>query len=344
MFAMVACKKDTITIPESNDPIFRLDGTFGSDAISIVAGDNDGFMYTMTDTENGVEIVSGKLLDNTIGVELGIFNGGLNNSTEEFNENMSLTPVFSSHYGYPIASLSKDLFINAAYIENIEWVVDGGQPVLDSVQITEPGKYEVCAHIMYNNSMAPKTLCNQVIVGYNQYQNESINFDVNSAQGGASTWIDNSQGTIDFVDWYYNDSFYIRADSCFKNLGSQMYKLTAVVNYTNGVVQTKNMLIDGGVTGSTIEDFTLFEDNALSIIQDYNIRVKVNSNGLVYRSDFTENGSSIVEISSVELYGLNDQGNKVYKVEAAVQCNVSNTPGGNSIPLEFNTSFGFEIK
>ena len=344
ILAVSACKKDQMIIPESNDPVFRLDGTFGSENISVIAGDNNGFMYTMTDMENGVEVVSGRLADDLVSVELGIFNGGLNNSNEEFHASMSLTPVFSEFHGYTIASLSKNLFVNSASIENIEWVIDDGQPIMDSVDILEPGKYKVCAYIMYNNSMAPKTLCNEVIIGYNQYQNESINFEISTGAGGAATWINNDQGTVEYVDWFYDGVFYVRADSCFKTLGNQMYELTAEVHYANSVVQTKNMLVDGGVNGGTIEDFTIFEDNALSIIQDYNIRVKVNSNGVIYRSDYSENNSSVVEITSVELYGTNSQGNQVYKVVASVNCNVSNNQGGNTIPLSFNTSFGFEVK
>jgi len=344
IFAFSACKKDQMIIPESNDPVFRLDGTFGSENISVVAGDNNGFMHTMTEMENGVEVVSGRLADDAVSIELGIYHGGLNNLNEAFDASMSLTPIFSEYHGYTLATLSKNQFVNSANISNIEWVIDDGQPIMDSVEIKEPGKYNVCAHIIYNNGMSPQTLCNEVIVGYNRYQNESINFENNVGLGGASTWINNELGTVEYVDWYYNGEFYVRADSCFNNLGNQMYELTAEVHYTNSVIQRKSMLVDGGANGATIEDFTIFEDNALNIIQDYNIRVKINNNGSIYRSDYADNSSSVVEITSVELYGTNNQGKQVYKVLASVSCNVSSDQGANQIPLIFNTSFGFEVK
>ena len=344
LLAFNSCNKSPIEIPESNDPIFRIDGSFGSENMSVVAGDNNGYMYTMTSIKNGVEVVSGRLADDAISIELGIFNGGLNNTSEEFDANMNLTPTFSEHYDYTIGTLSKNNFINSSNIESVEWIIDGGSPVMDSIHIYEAGKYNVCATVTYVNTQEVVQLCNEVIIGYNRYQNEPINFDINTGVGGASAWMNNSQGTIEYVDWYYDGMFYTRADSCFKALNSQVYSLSAEVHYTNGVIQTKNMKVDGGVSGRTLEDFTIFEDASLNILQDYNIKVNVVKAGVVYQSEFAVNDASSVEITDVGLYGLNDQGNKVYKVNAVISCSVSDVFGGTSIPLSFSTTFGFEVK
>jgi len=342
--AFSSCQKSQIEIPESNDPIFRIDGSFGSENISIVAGDNNGFMYTMTSVVNGVDVVSGRLKDDAISIELGIYNGGINKMNEEFDANMSLTPMFSEHYDFAIATLSKDLFINAANIESIEWIIDGGPPIMNSVEIYEPGRYSVCATVKFNNTQQPVNLCNEVIIGYNRYQNEAINFNIDAGVGGASTWINNELGTIEYVDWFYDGSFYLRGDSCFKALDNQMHELVAEVHYNNGVIQLKNMRIDGSVSGRTLEDFTMFEDASMDFLQDYNIKVNVIKAGVSFYSEFANNETSEVEITNVELYGLNDQGNQVYKVNGMVSCSVSDTFGGNTIPLSFSTVFGFEVK
>lgn len=343
-FLLNACSKDPVAMPESNDPIFRVDGTFGGETISIVAGDNNGFMHTMTNIENGVEVVSGRLEDDALTIELGIYNGGLNNSSEVFDESMNVTPQFSKKYNDPIATLSKDLLINSDFISYVNWSVDGGASILDSVHIHEPGKYNVCATVHYLNGSSPVNLCNEVIIGYNRYENKHINFEVNTSSSSASAWIDNFQGSIDYVDWYYDDVFYVRADSCYKQVTNQLYNLRAEVHYANGVVQTKNMVVDGSVSGRTVEDFTLFEEVSENIMQDYNLKIALVKNGVEYYSHLADNSASEVVITSLELYGLNGQGNQVYKVEANVTCEVSDLNGSNAIPLSFTTSFGFEVK
>ena len=59
LLVMVSCKKDKIEIPESNEPVFRVYGTFDGDSLTLIAGDDGAYMHTMTKLENGVNIFTG---------------------------------------------------------------------------------------------------------------------------------------------------------------------------------------------------------------------------------------------------------------------------------------------
>ncbi len=95
LLALTSCKKNKVEIPESNDPVFRADGTFGSNTFSIIAGDDDVYMHTMTMLEQNVEVVSGKIANNEFGIEIGIYNGFIDQPNHQFENDFNLSPIFA---------------------------------------------------------------------------------------------------------------------------------------------------------------------------------------------------------------------------------------------------------
>jgi len=91
---LTSCTKNKIEIPESNDPVFTLEGTFEGDSISLIAGDNNAFMHTMTYNENGVNLYSGQITDGNFSVKLGVYDGYLDFPVNEAVQDIAnSTPV-----------------------------------------------------------------------------------------------------------------------------------------------------------------------------------------------------------------------------------------------------------
>ena len=110
LLGFTSCKKDVVEIPESNDPIFRTEGTFGSENFEIIAGDNGAYMFTMTEVQNGVNVFSGKISNGNFSVELGIYDGHIDMPAyDALNELLNLTPIFSANDSTPLVTLSKSM-------------------------------------------------------------------------------------------------------------------------------------------------------------------------------------------------------------------------------------------
>ncbi|HIP32413.1 MAG TPA: hypothetical protein EYG86_06615 [Crocinitomicaceae bacterium] len=341
---LASCKKEKISLPEENDPVFKTNGTFGSDNFSLIAGDNGAFMYTMTETVNGVDVISGELTDGSISLKLGIYDGFLDQDLTEFMNNISLTPSFSSKGTQPLATLKKENLSSASYIQSVYWIIDGNQPVLDSVHIYEPGNYQVCAQITYYNGTS-KTLCNDMIIGYNRTVNQSLNIMYDDAVSMAEISVENFPISVQSVTWYVDD---VLATNTSANLSiytnNSIKTVRAEIHFANGSSRTRSVLVDGTLNHvRSVNDFSAMEINSTSIQQDYNIRIQYTSNGVVYDSELADNSESAVQINKIEYYQLNAAGNQVYKIDATVSC-FAKSDNGTDIPLYFTTVFGFEVK
>ena len=56
-----SCKKDKFDVPESNDPVFVVNGTIDNEAFQLVAGDAGAYMITGTMDINNVDFFYGNL-------------------------------------------------------------------------------------------------------------------------------------------------------------------------------------------------------------------------------------------------------------------------------------------
>ncbi|MBL1278751.1 MAG: hypothetical protein COA33_000635 [Fluviicola sp.] len=343
VFTFSACKKDKLLPPESTDPVFMASGNFGAQSFSVVAGDDDAYMYTMTNVVYGVEVASGELANNNFGIELGIYNGQIDKMNADFESGMSLTPTFSEKMTTPITTLSANYFSNSTFIQSIDWVVDG-MSLGVTVPIMNPGHYNVTANISYMDGSSA-SLTNDLILGYERSVNEPLNY-LEYSDSTASLWIPMGNVPIQSVTWYLNNVLLPQvADSIGIDILGGINEIRAEIIYTNGATRTRSVLVDSSPNYlRSIEDFTFFEESSVNILQDFNILVKLTSNGMIYESELADNSASTIQINSFEYYGLNNAGNKVYKVDADVSCKVRSAAGGVDIPLSFSTIFGFEVK
>lgn len=343
---LFSCKKKKIEdIPVGNEPIFKAEGTLNGESFSLVAGVDDAYMYSYTELINGVNKFTGKLSDNSTTIEFGVFDGNLDSGPLLNMSDLVDTLVWATNSSQPLAILSKTSFVNSNNISSIEWYSDNEFIGSNTVTITKPGKYNICAFVTFTDA-SQQHLCNEIILGYNMNANFTLRYSL-FPNGDLNSWIDVDEGTVASVDWSIdNESIADNDQNVTLNIEDDTYQVTATVHFNNGVVRTKSFLIDGSLNGNNIQDFSIFEITALNkqaIKRDYNALLVVTKNNIEYRSDYQGNQSGSVLIKNIEYYGLNNQGNKVYKLTANVSCTLKSMYNGTLTPISFQTIFGVEI-
>ena len=337
-----ACKKDIIEIPDSNSPIFRVDGTIDGETFLLIAGDNNVFMETMTLEENGVNVFSGKMGGDDLNIEIGVYDGNID-FVSTTPEPTTILPVFSQVSSTPITILSKNAFDNAQSIASVKWHVDGNYVGLNNYSIYEPGVYSVCAEIVFFDGLE-KTVCDELIIGYNHNANCELSASI--LGGGLVSVVPlNMTSEIDFINWYV-DSVYVGQSLEFEsNFSTMLSTVTADVHFSNGVVRTKSIVLNGYDGQKFVNDFTIFENEIGELApQDFNIRIKVTKNGEVFHSNLANNSSSKVVIHAIDYFGLNAAGNSVFKVSGSINGKLEHAITGTEMNLTMNIVFGVEIK
>lgn len=343
-FLISSCDKHSIDLPQSNDPVFRANGTIDSDEFELVAGDNNAFMFTSMQTENNVPVFTGELSNGDLAIEIDIYDGLVDIPDHSIINSLPSQHAFSRISTSPIATLSKDAFPNADMINQVTWTVDGGAPVLNDMVITEPGKYQVCAEIIFWDGSS-STLCSELILGYKRHANFHIKHFLNQ-NGSLTAYVDDPQVAIERIRWYIDNEYVSDASQMlFTGLSPENHILRAEVLFVNGVKRSKNMIVDGSLSGKFIDDLTFFETGTLSLInRDFNIRVKLTENGTVFTSDRMNNSLNAVTFEDISYFGKDGNGNDVFKVKAHINANVTDVQNVNgSRELSFDTTFGIAI-
>lgn len=343
---LFSCKKKEIEeMPVGNEPVFVAQGTLGGEAFSLVAGEENAYMYAYTENVNGVKKFTGKLSDSYTEIEFGVFDGNLDSDPLLLINELTDTLVWATNSSQPLAVLSKNSFVNADKINSIEWYSDNEYIGPNTVTITEPGKYNICAFVTFTDA-SQEHLCNEIILGYETNANFTLRYSL-FPNGDLNSWIDVDEGQVASVEWDIDNETISDTDANVTvNIESESYQVTATVYFTNGVIRTKSFLIDGSLNGNNIQDFSVFELDALnkqSIKRDYNALLVLKKNNIEYRSDYEGNQSGSVIIKGVEYYGLNSQAKKVYKLKATISCTLKNMNNGSLVPVNFDTTFGVEI-
>ncbi len=338
-----SCTKHQIDVPQTNDPVFRAEGTIDSDQFELVAGDDNAFMFTSIEDENNVPVFSGKLSNGDLAVEIGIYDGLIDIPGHSVVSSLPSQLIYSRSSTSPVAFLSKDAFPNADIISNVIWTVDG----IDSsntMTIVEPGKYQVCANISFIDGTS-NVLCNELILGYERHANFQIKHFLNQ-NGTLTAWVEDPQVAIEEIEWYLDDTLISStAEIAYNQLSAESHILRVDVNFINGVKRSKKMIIDGSLSGKFIDDLTFFETGTLALLhRDFNIRVKLEQDGVTYVSDVVNNSLNTVSFSDVSYYAKDANGNDVYKVKAHIVATVNDAQGVNGTrELEFDTTFGIAI-
>lgn len=342
MLVFSSCKKTTINMDDSNDPVFRADGTIDGQAFSIVAGDDNAYMYTGQTMENGVAVYSGKLDNGSFGIEMSIFDGAVDIPNHNPLTMLPQSLTFAQKSLYPFATLSKDLLPNAQLINSVEWFVNGVSVGWNDYNIMEPGKYEVCGNVSFTDGTSSQ-MCSELILGYQKNANCAIKHFLNQ-EGQFKAWIDDLGYPIEKVHWFLDDEFVHAGLDYATNLGYSSYQLRAQVLFSNGVLRSKNMVVDGTLSGKYISDFTQFETSiSTPLFRDFSLRLRLTQNGVTYSSENVTNNDAKAEIIDLKYFGKNANGLEVYKATAKVTAKVKDDVGSAPKTIDFITTFGIAI-
>ncbi len=342
ILAISACTKVDNVLPETNDPVFRIEGSFGNDGLQMVAGDDGMYMHTFTEVKNGVNIFSGDLSDGNLSVEIGLYDGNIDQDKITPLSIIQQSEKWAYSSGQDLVIFSKGMFPNHQLIDEISWTINGTFAGINTVKIKEPGVYNVCAMVMFTDGTI-SSLCNDIIVGFVRNANFRMRHYANQA-GELSLWLDDVLGDIDEIKWYVDGELVSKNLEYSGNITPEQHLVAAEVSFVNGTKRTKSMIVDGMVSGHFIDDFTGFEQSIQNVVhRDYNWVVHVKQNGEEYCSLYTDNTNSLMQIDDITYYGLNSSGNKVYKITATVDGMLRKLGSNLDKAISINTVFGLEI-
>lgn len=335
-----SCRKEIVPPPGPTSPVFMANGSFGGDAIMLNAGDDNVVMSTESTLLNGVDFYKGILGNDQIKVEMGIFAGNIdlaNPVLPDFNSINQLS--FANVQGSPQFRLVKDSFPNSQLIDQIVWEVNGEIKGINTLEIYEPGKYQICAHVTFNN-YTQQTVCNEVIVGFKTSADFELNYFL--SQDTFKSWVKAYGSQVQSITWYRDNEAVGSTDVLDINLSSESHFIRAEVLFANGVKRSKTILVDGTLAGRNLFDFTK-PGLAPLYLWDYTVAVKVTRDGTDYYSKLASNNANKIIVNDIKYYGLNKDGDRVYILDGTVNVDVKSATGAVK-PLHLNVSFGFAVK
>lgn len=339
---VTGCHKEEIEDPlPDQQPIFTAQGTIGSESFSAKAGEEGFYMSTFSELVNGVDLFSGKLSNGDFELQMGIYDGNIDLPASSTIDNLPSSLQFAQLPTEPLATLSKNLLPNNSLIQEIKWYINGVFAGLNSVEITNPGKYTVCADVTFFDQ-SHGDLCNDMILGYTKNATCKVRHLL-SQNGSLQTWIEEDLVPLSSVKWFMDGILVSEDLKLMTSVDSFNHKITAEVIFANGVKRTKSILIDGGLNGKFIDDFSVFEVGSNPLFWDFKALISLKKDGKQYSSNIASNQSSTVNIIDVTYYGINSSGKAVFKITAEISCLLKEIGTGTIVPFTCNTVFALEI-
>lgn len=339
MAAIIGCTKEDITPdPPSNDPVFGVSGTIDNQDFELTAGENNSFMHTNIVNLNGVDHYRGALINGDNKLQISISDGILDipdvNTDIMSAGDIDIAP---NHNGDALAVLSEDLFSNNDYIEEVTWTIDGALQNESTVYITEPGKYEICADILFSDGYTGST-CNTILIGYQKNVNPILKYIVGQ-NDQIIGFVESPNNDISSIKWYKND-VQVFEGITFNDTSSQMnrYALKARIEFMNGSIREREIWVNRMNTNYKIEDISTLE-NQSSLSWDNKATVEVDLNGVKYVSAPTEENHKITVTNSWN-YGTNEEGDQVTFIEGHLYSTFINLSNGALIEGTFELRFG----
>lgn len=337
-----SCTKDVIEpLPEENSPIFNVSGQIDGQPLSISAGESGAFMNTSTTLENNVKQFKGSLDNSQTGFSISFSDGmidipSFDSNIEDF-ESFQIAPFTN---GEPLATYSIGDFPNSQNIYSIEWSIDNEIQNGSTLEIYEPGKYNVCASVTYQNGTQGYS-CNEVIVGYQKNVNSVLRHMI-TQNANTIAYLDSPNEMISSIDWMINDSIVATGNSeNYKTgyLNLNEYRLGANVTFQNGVERKKEIFVNTENANNYIGDFSILE-NQSTLQWDHTATVIVRHNNKEYRAIQNSSNSASISINDVISFSDNLSGDQVSIFKGTMSCSFIDLSTEEIVDGEFDFSFG----
>lgn len=340
-----ACKKENITPPIDlgEDPVFSVTGTVDGQSISFQGGIDGAYLETYTDVIHGVQRFSGRLTQGENYADFGVFDGNLflpESNLGQAGTQLKLTLENTTEFIH----IEKNSFSNYQQIQSIQ-ISANGVDYGPKLTISEPGIYNICVTITYNDvNSTTTTICNDVILGYQ----DLAPFEVTNSviQNGYLTAAINCLSTsisVNSVKWYLDNILISENASLTGLISTGVHHLKSVVTFSNGIVKTRTVGVHSGNNTLKLQDVNMFKTPiSAALLQDFKAEFSIKLNGATYQHIGSSNSNQVV-ITGLSLYGKNAADKDVYKVSGTINCPMKNMSTGEISNAQFNVVFGVEI-
>lgn len=344
LLLFISCKKEKLPeLPDSNSPIFSIQGTIDGQTVSANAGEENYFMHSDEYEFHNVTQWEGSLSNGINTFEITLSDGIIDvpNSTFDLAElsHLSITKIPST----PLLYLDKNDLSNGEFIEQITWIVDGEVYATQGpLVIYEPGIYTVCAEVMFTDE-SQAVSCSELILGYDKNAKGSMKF-ILGQNNTLLAFFDTPEYDIEFVEWFINDSLISTSEINLTTiLMANTCKLEAIVHYANGVVRKRSTFVNKLNSYNYIEDLTIFE-NQSSTSWDFKLRLNMVLDGQHYSGIESTLLSTQLEIISIEEFGYNANGEEVYLIKGLLNTPLYHEESQTVVDASLTLSFALPYK
>lgn len=338
-----SCKKEVVEIPESNDPVFHIQGKIGNEEVNYYVGDNSTIFSYNSEIINKINYFNGKLQYVNSQLELGIYGGNNDLNIIDLNSLIAHSSLEFAQLPFdPVFEINKDFFQSNLNIKEIKWFVDGVYAGTNYLKIIEPGKYVVCAKIYYLNQGYAE-VCNEILVGFERKNEFELMFSLNQ-DNELNAWIENSSNsTVTEVKWFIEDELINENTNLFTTISNGLKTLKAEIKFNNGVKKIRNVIVDGNHLNRNFDDFASQEKKS-SVKWDYKIKLNYKNNTDEYSSMNYLNDSSSLVLQSVNFLGNDSQNIPVYIFKGNLKSKIKSKASNEILDVNLFISWGLGIK
>ena len=342
-FVFSSCKHEIIPAPASNSPVFGIEGKFVEDSFALIAGESNVIMTPSVTTSEGIKIYKGVLGNSQSYFQLEIYNGNIDFPNQPKFDSESIQEIRYLPFNQNVLwSINKDDFPNSSSIVTIVWYVDGIEQVIaDDLKIYKPGKYEVCAKVLFENQ-TQSTLCREVTVGFKKNADFVLSQEVLSGSSLSASVV-SSIGTITKVNWFIDGNFVsndFQLDTAL--VSNAKYLLRSEVTFQNGIVLNRSAIVDISWMGNGIADFSSFASET-SDTWDYKTKITLLKDGKIYTSLNDYNADKFITIDKLEYHGTDASGSPVYLLSGNVDVTLTDSSNA-TFDLKGKIAVGFSVK
>lgn len=343
IIGLISCKKENFDIPPnssiSENPIFLVEGQIGEESLSLAAGVDGAALETSTLTVNGINYFTGAMVKGQQSLSLSVSDG-------QIGLNPSLFDAFPSNIPFSYSSISwyemnANTLPNIQQIQSISFSVDG-TTVGNQFELFSPGFHTICADIAFFDG-TNKSICNQLLLGYEDFGAFSIKTSNQSGSAPTSLWTESS-AAVSEIHWYVNDQFYSNSQQFQLNQGQGVLTVKAKVTFSNGLTREHTVLVDTDGENRNFSDMEMYKTPvANELFNDFKIMLTYQNGTEIYTSHSTVDNPSYFVVGSISIFKQLPNGNKIYKVSGTINTQLMNVLSGILLPSQLNVVFAVEL-
>jgi hypothetical protein len=333
-----SCHKEKIEEPiKPGVPVFMVSGQLANDTFYAAAGQNGYELTAYTDYMNGVTIHSGKMIGPNYEIYLKLMDGIIDIPGIKFQDHIPNEFDYFIPESEELLEISKEQFDSNGLIDHIDWYVDGVFSGSDDLQLDEPGVYNVCAFVEFNDGSNISS-CNKMFVGFETTAKSALRHHIDE-QGVMHSWVETYGIGVQSIKWFVDGQEKGNETVLTELLTEELHTITAEIMFTNGAIRSKSIIADGADLGRTLDDFSVYESAQSDIYSDFDLIFEIKKNGSLYSTQLASNQLSEFEILDMSYFGKNEAGMAVYKLTAYLNCKLKNALG-DMISFTGDITFG----